>query len=337
MRLEIQALIVATIVAVAHASAFSGYTKVPLKSIQTITLYPDQKTNARRTSPIPQLTCVGSACRQYEQYVEVVQCSNMGNDGSGNIQWRCQTDLPSPLKLGRVEVSCEGWSGPDDTEVLQGSCGLTYTLVKPSGDIDRDPKGSHKSRLDSFLQFTFNLLFFSILAFILYSILNSCMRERRASSDGPGRPGGGGNYPGFNGGGGHGGGGGGGGNDPPPPYDPNAKPSSGATPTPAPSTSRGGLGGFWTGLGLGGAGAMGAAYLANQRRERERYYREQDPGYGGIGRTDRWDSDRGEWTSRWGWDRQPGQHHPGRSNGSGGSSNLGDVRTTSGFGGSSVR
>jgi hypothetical protein len=37
--------------------------------------------------------------------------------------WRypkCETDLPESLRLGRVQVSCEGWSGPGDSYVLRG-------------------------------------------------------------------------------------------------------------------------------------------------------------------------------------------------------------------------
>lgn len=173
--------------------------------------------------------------------------------------------------------------------------------------------------LDSFLSFAFNIIFFSILAFILYSFFVSCTGARQPSIDDHYRGGPGG---GFNGGPG----GLGGGNNPPPPYDPSSKQP------PANIAPSSGLGGFWTGVGLGGAGAAGAAYLANQWRERERYYREQQPGYGGIGRSNRWDQDRGEGTSRWG--NQGGR---GGGGGGGGGMGLGEVRTTSGFGGSSVR
>jgi hypothetical protein len=33
---------------------------------------------------------------------------------------KCETDLPESLRLGRVQVSCEGWSGPGDSHVLKG-------------------------------------------------------------------------------------------------------------------------------------------------------------------------------------------------------------------------
>ncbi|OXG11105.1 hypothetical protein C367_06678 [Cryptococcus neoformans Ze90-1] len=33
---------------------------------------------------------------------------------------QCDTDLPSSLRLGKVDVSCEGWSAPGDPNILQG-------------------------------------------------------------------------------------------------------------------------------------------------------------------------------------------------------------------------
>lgn len=33
---------------------------------------------------------------------------------------QCQADLPPSMRLGRVEVSCEGYTHPDDTNVLKG-------------------------------------------------------------------------------------------------------------------------------------------------------------------------------------------------------------------------
>jgi hypothetical protein len=34
---------------------------------------------------------------------------------------QCDTDLPSSLRLGEVQVSCEGWSRPGDTFVVKGN------------------------------------------------------------------------------------------------------------------------------------------------------------------------------------------------------------------------
>lgn len=131
--------------------------------------------------PIAQLTCKGPGCKVFQP--DVVQCTNMGDDGLGNIQWKvrslfqatvyiiltrnmqCDTDLPSSLRLGKVDVSCEGWSAPGDPNILQGmyvsgqkkkkknlfsltekletffscivgSCGLTYNLYKVNKGLE---------------------------------------------------------------------------------------------------------------------------------------------------------------------------------------------------------
>lgn len=34
---------------------------------------------------------------------------------------QCEADLPDSLRFGKVEVSCEGWSGPGDPFVVKGT------------------------------------------------------------------------------------------------------------------------------------------------------------------------------------------------------------------------
>ena len=82
-------------------------------------------TNARRSSPVPQLTCKGGPC-QYAP--ETAMCRNIGFDGQ-DVTWQCEAELPKGVKFGKVEVSCEGHSSRDDEYVLKGSCGLEYSLV----------------------------------------------------------------------------------------------------------------------------------------------------------------------------------------------------------------
>lgn len=36
--------------------------------------------------------------------------------------------MDNAYRFGRIEVSCEGYSFPDDAFILKGSCGLEYTL-----------------------------------------------------------------------------------------------------------------------------------------------------------------------------------------------------------------
>lgn len=107
--------------------SWSNEDRVLLKEIQAITLHRNRHTNARRTSPIPQLQCTGGSagCRAFVP--EVVQCQNRGWDGI-DIQWECKTDMDTSYRFGAVSVNCEGFDYPDDPYVLRGSCGLEYTL-----------------------------------------------------------------------------------------------------------------------------------------------------------------------------------------------------------------
>ncbi|XP_041640919.1 store-operated calcium entry-associated regulatory factor [Cheilinus undulatus] len=100
---------------------------VLLRDVQVLTLYKDRYTTARRSSPVPQLKCVGGSAGCHAFIPEVVQCQNKGWDGV-DVQWECRTDLDSSFRFGRVEVNCEGFSHPDDAYILKGSCGLEYTL-----------------------------------------------------------------------------------------------------------------------------------------------------------------------------------------------------------------
>jgi hypothetical protein len=52
---------------------------------------------------------------------------NRGTDGY-DVQWACSAELDKRVKLGDIDVSCEGYRDPDDPYVLKGSCGLRYTL-----------------------------------------------------------------------------------------------------------------------------------------------------------------------------------------------------------------
>lgn len=104
-----------------------GPDAVLLQDVQVLTLYSDKQTTGRRGPPLPQLQCVSGGCAQAHR-VTVVQCENKGHDGQ-DYQWRCESQLPPELKLGRVTVSCEGYRDADDEWVLVGSCGLEYELI----------------------------------------------------------------------------------------------------------------------------------------------------------------------------------------------------------------
>jgi len=233
--------------------------RVLLSSIKALTLYAGEYTLSRRGRPVPQLTCIGDACKYWTP--DAVQCINVGGDGV-DVNWKCDADLLDTLRFGRVTVSCEGWSGPGDTHVLQGSCGLEYRLVQIPGTSR--PSASHfastaKNWVDTNDIFgtIFNILWAALFLFFAWSIIKSCFAPREASRRIP---------PGSTGGAG--------GNGPrptrrwpwgdndntnaPPPYsrhDPSSSNTAGGGWQP----------GFWTGLGMGGVAA--SLYGLNRRNQ----------------------------------------------------------------------
>lgn len=83
----------------------AGAKKIALSAVKTLTFYADKYTAGRRTNPIrepppreryksirglsvslAQLTCQGPGCKVFQP--DVVQCTNMGDDGLGNVQWK---------------------------------------------------------------------------------------------------------------------------------------------------------------------------------------------------------------------------------------------------------
>ncbi|KAJ7274334.1 hypothetical protein B0H12DRAFT_391992 [Mycena haematopus] len=222
---------------------------------------------------------------------------------------QCEADLPSSLRFGQVEVGCEGWSRPGDSYVLAGSCSLEYRLVRVPGSL-RDSDSDNWLGRQSFNpgSLLFTLLWLVVLALIVYSFLQSCMRgpqNRVGARPDPPQPGNSGFFPGgFN-------------NDdtsaPPPPY------SKGS-----PVANEGWRPGFWTGAALGGLGAHLLGNRQNQNQnsraydwERDRTYR-SPPGTGGFF-------------------GQRGTARPSQEDRGEGSSNLGAMRRSTGLGGSSVR
>lgn len=298
--------------------------KVLLSSIQTLTFFDGEKTSFRRTSPVDQLVCRGPGCKLFRP--DVIQCYNKGGSGT-DINWKCEADLPSKLKLGRVEVGCEGWSNSQDPYILKGSCALTYTLkVDSSSSYDASPDGGLTNSA-----WFFWMIFIAVTVFILYPFLRSLLVRLLPSLDPV--------LPGSSGGGGGGGGGGGPGprfwgggrpSDPPPPYTPRQPP-----PKTAPDSSNPWRPGFWTGLAAGTA----ATHLFGNRERRNQAY---EPGWAssfGAGPST------GFGTGGWfggGGGPTLGRSHPtyrgqGSSRDMDESTNLGPIRSSTGFGGTRNR
>lgn len=275
---------------------------VLLSDIQSLTLRGgNAKTTHRRLPAIPQLKCVSPRALCDLHTIDVMRCENRGPGyDPDDVQWSCTASLPPDLRLGSTDVLCEGYSSPDDPYVLRGSCGVQYTLALTDLGERRYPHlagGGGGSSWDWFgnnnyfdsdtgtdwAAYLFSLIFFSVLAWILYSACMAAYRNRTLGSRANRRGWGGG---GGGGGGGWGGGGGGGGpgwqpwNDPPPPY-PGTKNTQGEGWRP----------GFWTGLASGAA----AGYFAGNRNNDNSNYRYGDRFAGRY--DDRYESRRTGWGS----------------------------------------
>ncbi|KAF8239796.1 DUF1183-domain-containing protein [Tricholoma matsutake] len=287
--------------------------RLELAKIPSLTFYKDSLTKARRTDPVAQLICRGAPCKLYTP--EVVRCVSLPGGHGTEVDWKCEADLPEALRFGRVEVSCEGWSGPGDPYVLKGSCSLEYRLVHIPGVL-RDTKDSPISDWRSYDVSTiiFFIIWIAFLSFIIYNFLLSCLRRNRNqqtsnSNSRPPRPPPSGARP--DGSGGWFPGGMGYTDEPPPPYSKQM-----------PEGSQQWRPGFWTGAVVGGL----ANHLLNRRQAEPR---------GPTVAAYDWERDRIPGASFFRSRRAPPTTtYEDRGEGS---SNLGAMRRSTGLGGSSVR
>lgn len=168
------------------------------------------------SSPVNQLSCVGGACREYTP--SSVMCRNVGSDGV-DAQWKCEADMPSEFKFGRVQVTCEGYEYPEDPYVLAGSCGLEYTIDRVRGNNSRGRRdqyqasnsngyrnygsqynyGSSSSYSSSQGSTSGGLFAVAILLFVFFTVYRSCNEPRGSTDMGGGGGGGGGGGAGLRG------------------------------------------------------------------------------------------------------------------------------------------
>uniref|UniRef100_A0A3Q3WN27 Store-operated calcium entry-associated regulatory factor n=1 Tax=Mola mola TaxID=94237 RepID=A0A3Q3WN27_MOLML len=253
---------------------------VLLRDIQALTLYRGRYTTARRSSPIPQLQCVGGSAGCQAFVPDVVQCQNKGWDGV-DVQWECRTDMDNAYRFGRIEVSCEGYSHPADDYILKGSCGLEYTLelTDEGRRRTRDSSGSHlggfassffgglsKNKQQS--QDSSSLVVLAVLLLVAYGVYKLFLSGNMAQDYGQaGHPGD--HHHGFNTG------------PPPPGFKPDftgqASPNPGygfrsdynhGHQYPGGRAANGVGGGFWTGMGTGGV----LGYLFGRQRNQPQSY-----------------------------------------------------------------
>ena len=79
------------------ASKQGAMSKVQLARIKSLTFYKDAVTAARRTEPLPQLTCIGQPCRLYTP--DVVRCVNVGGEGT-EVDWKVSVEFDVNSTLG---------------------------------------------------------------------------------------------------------------------------------------------------------------------------------------------------------------------------------------------
>ena len=77
--------------------------RVQLQNIPALTFYKGTLTTARRADAIPQLTCIGKACKLFQP--EAVRCTNAGGSGT-DVDWKVgSTILAVRVWLAELPVS----------------------------------------------------------------------------------------------------------------------------------------------------------------------------------------------------------------------------------------
>ncbi|XP_055488630.1 store-operated calcium entry-associated regulatory factor isoform X2 [Leucoraja erinacea] len=166
------------------AEALIDSERVLLREVQSLTLYSGRYTNGRRSSPVPQLQCVGGTASCTSFIPQVVQCYNKGWDGY-DVQWECKADMDIAYRFGAVTVSCEGYNYPEDPYILRGSCGLEYVidLTKEGirkkkdnpGYVHQPPKQEDPTIVNNPSDLML-LLFLFCLAYLVY---RTCLRNQQ--------------------------------------------------------------------------------------------------------------------------------------------------------------
>ena len=107
--------------------SYQIHRKIPLRDVEVLTFKNGLMTTGRRSSPVRQMQCIGGSAKIDSYKLDTIQCKNVGYDRN-DVNWKCETVLSDHYKLGKTEVSCEGFDYPDDPYILVGSCGIEYEL-----------------------------------------------------------------------------------------------------------------------------------------------------------------------------------------------------------------
>jgi len=126
------------ITALLYTVVSAAPSSVLLRDVSSLVFKQDAWTTARRSSSIPQLKCMNPGSYATVLWPSSIMCSNKGIDGH-DIVWKCEAQLAPGLRLGKTEVSCEGYAYPNDPSILVGSCGLEYELTGKATAVDELP------------------------------------------------------------------------------------------------------------------------------------------------------------------------------------------------------
>ncbi|GAA49292.1 transmembrane protein 66, partial [Clonorchis sinensis] len=136
-----QGLVIKQLLVLINVSNHPGGDRVRLTDVSALTFQRGHYTAARRGISVPQLECVGGTASRFSEYhPSTAQCYNKGHDGR-DVQWECKAELNKNVRLGRITVSCEGYSFPDDPYVLYGSCAETWQYLNPRVALELGIKG----------------------------------------------------------------------------------------------------------------------------------------------------------------------------------------------------
>jgi len=145
--------------------------KILLQDIDVLTFRKNEWTTGRRLNPIPQLKCIGGDAFMESYNINVIQCYNVGFDGY-DVNWKCEAQLKSDIKLGQVDVLCEGYDDSYDPYILVGSCGLEFEL-----NYEKNSKTPIYTNSNGIIVFIFIILMVIIGAVICCNKINTNPRN----------------------------------------------------------------------------------------------------------------------------------------------------------------
>ena len=149
------------IISPAAAAASPELRPVHLRDVGSLSLQHGQFTTARRAAPVPQARVTGGSARGlftpstiqcynpainrgpssgHTHHTHYAPPNNPGAPTPSPTQWLCtapELSSDSAYTIGDYVVTCEGYSSPSDAYILDGSCGIEYTLELTANGLKR--------------------------------------------------------------------------------------------------------------------------------------------------------------------------------------------------------